>query len=679
MDVVTGKPLRVTVIDMQPITPAVGGGRQRLLGLYHALGPDIACTYVGSYDWPGESLRDQQLTPGLREIVVPLSRAHHEAAAALSRRTGGRTVIDIAFADQVHLSDDYVAVARQHAMEASVVVFSHPWAYAAVAEVLRADQLVVYESHNVEGLLRMSLHDDLPAADPLVHGVAALEYRLCREADLILACSHEDREIFARVYDIGWDKLRVAPNGIFAFTHELPTSEQRTAAKLALRVDKRRLVVFVGSNYGPNNAAAAFVARKLAGDRPEVAFALIGGCCDGLRSDDLPANISLLGTLDEEAKHAWMRAADVAVNPLSAGSGTSIKMFDFMAAGLPTVTTPIGARGICSHGLPPFIVAELDGFGKALDSLLDDVGRCEEYAKRGRRNVENFYAWERISPAVGRQLAARLAAKSRPRPYFTVVIPSYERHPLLDQLMLKLEAQTERDFEVIVVDQSAAPWPAAHAERSFPLRYVHSEIKGAVAARNLGGSLATGRIIAFTDDDCEPTAEWLRNGRAWFESPTVVGVEGLIRSDHIDEPEWRPVTNVGFEGIGFMTANLMVLNTAFQQLDGFDPAFDSPHFREDTDFGWRLQAIGEVPYATDVEVFHPAQRRDIQRESQTERNRFFEKDALLLKKHPEKYRQLFFMEGHYRKTDGFCVNLRRGLELYGVSMPEWMATFLPGK
>lgn len=677
MEVVTGKPLRVAVIDMQPITPAVGGGRQRLLGLYHALGRDIACTYVGSYDWPGESLRDQQLTPGLREIVVPLSRDHHEAAAALARRTGGRTVIDIAFADQVHLSHDYVAVARQHAMEASVVVFSHPWAYAAVAEVLRGDQLVVYESHNVEGLLRMSLHDDLPAADSLVRGVVALEYRLCREADLILACSHEDREIFARVYDIGWDKLRVAPNGIFAFTHEVPTSEQRAAAKQALRVDKQRLVVFVGSNYGPNNDAAAFVARKLAGDRRDVAFALIGGCCDGLRSDDLPANISLLGTLDEEAKHAWMRAADVAVNPLSAGSGTSIKMFDFMAAGLPTVTTPIGARGIRSHGLPPFIVAELDGFGEALDSLLSDVGRCEEYAKRGRRNVENFYAWERISPAVGRQLAARLAAKSKPRPCFTVVVPSYERHPLLDQLMLKLEAQTERDFEVIVVDQSAAPWPAAHTERSFPLRYVHSEIKGAVAARNLGGSLATGRIIAFTDDDCEPAAEWLGNGRAWFESPTVVGVEGLIRSDHIDEPEWRPVTNVGFEGIGFMTANLMVRSTAFQQLDGFDSAFDSPHFREDTDFGWRLQAIGEVPYATDVEVFHPAQRRDIQRESQAERNRFFEKDALLLKKHPEKYRQLFFMEGHYRKTDGFWMNLSRGMGLYDVDPPEWMASYQP--
>jgi glycosyltransferase involved in cell wall biosynthesis len=679
MDVATGKSLRVTVIDMQPITPAVGGGRQRLLGLYHALGQNIVCTYVGSYDWPGERLRDQQLSPGLREIVVPLSAAHHEAAAALSRRTGGRTVIDLAFADQVHLSSDYLAVAREHAMEADVVVFSHPWAYPAVADVLRTEQLVVYDSQNVEGLLRMSLHEDLPEADRLVRQVVALEHRICRDADLVLACSQEDREIFARVYDVGWDKLRLVPNGIFAFARKLPTNEQRAAAKRALGVDKPQLVIFVGSNYGPNNDAAAFVANELAGDRPDVAFALIGGCCDQLPKKGLPSNVISLGTLDDEQKHIWMRAADLAVNPLSAGSGTSIKMFDFMAAGLPTVTTSIGARGISSHGVPPFVIAELDGFRGALDGLLASSSRREELAGRGRKCVENFYAWERISPVLGRQFAVRFAAKGGPRPQFTVVIPTYERHHLLDQLMLRLDAQTERDFEVIVVDQSAAHWPAAQVARRFPLRYVHSEIKGAVAARNLGGSLAMGQIIAFTDDDCEPANDWLKNGRSWFDALDVVGVEGLIRSNHINEPEWRPVTNIGFEGIGFMTANLMVRNAAFQRLGGFDPAFDSPHFREDTDFGWRLQAIGEVPYAADVEVFHPAQRRDVQRESQAERNRFFEKDVLLLKKHPEKYRQLFFMEGHYRKTDGFWANLRRGLELYGGSMPEWMVSSLPRK
>src|SRR5690242_10065411 len=165
------KRLRVTVVDMQPITPAVGGGRQRLLGLYHALGADIDCTYVGTYDWPGESRRDQQITPGLREIVVPLSDEHHAAAAALSKEVDGRTVIDIAFFDQVHLSPDFLRAAREHVADADVVVFSHPWCFPPLASAVKPEQLIVYESHNVETLLRTSLLDDLPSAKPLLNRI----------------------------------------------------------------------------------------------------------------------------------------------------------------------------------------------------------------------------------------------------------------------------------------------------------------------------------------------------------------------------------------------------------------------------------------------------------------------------------------------------------------------------
>lgn len=665
--------LRVTVIDMQPITPAVGGGRQRLLGLYHALGSKIECTYVGSYDWPGESFRDQQLTPGLREIAVPLSASHHRAASALAKTMGGRTVIDIAFADQVHLSEEFLEMARAQIASADVVVFSHPWCYPALRGDLKARQLVVYDSQNVEALLRLSLHGDLPQASTLLARVADVEYQICREADLVLACSHEDREIFARVYGLDWAKLRVVPNGIFAFGHALQTPAERLAAKHALGVSQHALVVFVGSDYGPNNDAARYVSHRLASALPEVAFALIGGCCSKLASEVLPPNVMALGQLDEKQKLHWMQAADLAVNPLAAGSGTSIKMFDFMAAGLPVVTTEIGARGIAHVGKAPFVVATLDNFAHAVAGLLRNESAREEYALHARQTVEQFYAWERISPALGSLLSEHLRNKGRARPCFTVVVPSYERHSRLDRLMLCLEAQVEREFEVIVVDQSSERWPNADVKRGFPLHYVHSEVKGAVPARNLGGHLAAGHVIAFTDDDCEPMPDWLMNARRWFEDSINVGIEGLIRSDHLEDPAWRPVTNIGFEGIGFMTANLMVRNEAFQQLDGFDVAFDRPHFREDTDFGWRLQELGLVPYAADVEVFHPAQRRDIQRESLEERNRFFEKDALLLKKHPDRYRELFFMEGHYCQTAGFWAHFQRGMDMHEVPLPDWLA------
>ena len=124
-----------------------------------------------------------------------------------------------------------------------------------------------------------------------------------------------------------------------------------------------------------------------------------------------------------------------------------------------------------------------------------------------------------------------------------------------------------------------------------------------------------------------------------------------------------------------MTANLFVRTEDFMALGGFDLAFDRPHFREDTDFAWRLLARGEVPYRSDVRVFHPAQPRSIERESLSARARFFEKDALLFGKHPSRYLQLFKMEGHWTRTHGFWEHFLRGGRKYGVDLSDFHSFF----
>lgn len=668
------EPLRVAVLDMQPITPAIGGGRQRLLGLYHALGSGIECTYVGSYDWPGEPARDHRLTACLREITVPLSSAHHAAAAALSARLANRTVIDMAFPIQAKLSPEYLDTARAAINAAHVVVFSHPWCYPPLAKSLSSQQCVVYDSHNVEAVLRTKLFSDVPEAVPILRRAVAAECALCRRADMVLACSHEDASTFNRLYDVAWGKLRTVPNGVFAFGRPQASPAERAAAKSALGVTQGRLVLFLGSGYGPNNDAARFVNERLAPSMPDVGFVLVGGCGKSLDAARVGANVYLPGIVEDDRKHEWLVAADAAINPLAEGSGTCIKMFDYMAASLPIVATPIGARGIAASAEPEYVQTSLSDFAQTLAALLGDTNRRNKLAESARKLVESRYAWERISPNLG-LLIGEIANAAQPAPMFTVVVPSYERPLYLEALLNHLDAQSLHDFEVVVVDQSASAWSSAGSPHAFPLRYVHTPVKGAVPGRNLGAFLARGKIIAFTDDDCLPSPDWLANALRWFADPSVIGLEGFIRSDHPNDENWRPVTNAGCIGLGFMTANLLVRNAAFQQLDGFDPAFDNPHFREDTDFGWRLQQLGKVPFATDVEVFHPAQRRSIQRESAETRGRFFMKDALLLKKFPVRYAELFRQEGHYLGTEGYWTNLQRGLALYGVSMPDWMRPY----
>jgi glycosyltransferase involved in cell wall biosynthesis len=669
--------LKVAILDMQPITPAVGGGRLRLLGLYHALGSDIEAKYVGTYDWPGEKYRKHQLTSGLEETTVPLSPEHHQAARDLSIQANGKNIIDLMFHKQAHLSTNFLTACREAISWAEVVVFSHPWVYPLVRLDLQIDQTIIYDSHNVEGLLRAQLLDESdPIERDILHEVVSVEYALCRRANLILACSHEDLLLFSRLYGISASRIRVVPNGVMSETVKPASLDERIATRRTLQIDEaKRIAIFVGSDYPPNVAAARFIVDELAPGLPEVLFVLLGGV--GAKIGQTANNVVVTGVIDDATKCQWLRASDVALNPMFSGSGTNIKMFDFMAAALPTLTTAIGARGITNENQNVMRIVEprAECFEKALRELLVNDFERHTIGKAARACVEDNYAWECISPAVGRLISTTSCSKAGRPPLVTVVIPSYERHAMLEGLMQCLADQSFRDFEVVVVDQSSHVWARRQEDFGFPLNYWHTRVRGAVRARNTGAFFARGEIIAFTDDDCRPAPDWLSAAVHQFTSAPIVGIEGLIESDHLGDPAFRPVTNVGFEGIGFMTANLLVRVNDFNTLGGFDPAFDRPHFREDTDFGWRLQGRGAVPYRSDVRVFHPAQARSIERESEGARARFFEKDALLFGKHPSRYRDLFKMENHWMKTKGFWEHFLRGGTKYGVDLSDFHSFF----
>jgi glycosyltransferase involved in cell wall biosynthesis/GT2 family glycosyltransferase len=664
--------MRITILDMQPIDPPVGGGRLRLLGLYHGLGEGHAATYVGSYDWPGPGFRDQMLSPTLREIMVPLSDAHFLAAKKQQEAAQGKTVIDSTFHSTAHLSPDYMAAARRAVAEADVVVFSHPWVYPLVQDDLDPGrQVVVYDAHNVEGLLRTELLDGHGAGTEIARGVVDAEVRLCRSADLILACSHEDRLLFSRLYDISPTKIRVAANGAFTRQQHRASDAERRGIRERLKLGSRPVAFFLGSHYAPNLEAAQFIAATLSRQAPDVLFVIGGGAGDEVRkAASRPPNLIVTGGLSEDDKRDWLAVADIGINPMFSGSGTNIKMLEFMACGLPVVTTKIGARGI-ETAEAAFLVADADNFAAAVSRLAADAPAREALSEAARIEADRNYSWERISRNVGRLFDHRHRNRGQ-APFFSVVVPTYERHEHLSRLMERLASQSCRDFEVIVIDQSSQPWPDRNKPFGLALTYVHTDVRGAVPARNLGGDLAGGTVIAFTDDDCEPGQDWLTAARPLFDDPGVVGVEGLVLSDRIDDPDWRPVTNEGFEGMAFMTANFFIRTETFHAINGFDPMFDNPHFREDTDLGWRALDVGWIPFSHEAWVFHPPHARSIERESIAERSRFFEKDALLYRKHPDRYLQLFWRECQWRHNPFFWTYLRRGAEKYGVELPEEM-------
>jgi len=87
-------------------------------------------------------------------------------------------------------------------------------------------------------------------------------------------------------------------------------------------------------------------------------------------------------------------------------------------------------------------------------------------------------------------------------PQVSVIIPTYNRAVLLREAVASVQAQTYRDFEVLVVDDAStdktrealAAWPDVRV-------LGQARRRGVAAARNLGIAAARGRWLAFLDSD----------------------------------------------------------------------------------------------------------------------------------------------------------------------------------
>lgn len=658
----------------------MGGGRIRLKGLYHDLG--LPAIYLGSFDWPGERSRKIKIGPTLTEIDIPLGEKHFKACSKLLSHK--RTIVDTTFPRFARHSSQYCQKARSMVQEADIVVFSHPWVFPVVRKLLdRENQLIVYDAQNVEGYLRYQLlNDNGGPGTRIVREVIEMEGDLLHLAHLILACSREDARLINHLYKLPFEKIRIMPNGAFIKQVTPIPTKIKNEVKKQLGFSNLPIVIFLASDYEPNLEAARFIRDQLAPQLPEFLFLIAGGVGSRLAAEGIemnyPENIRITGLISESEKLAFLTASDLAINPIAFGSGSNIKMFEFMAAGLPIVTTSSGARGIESENRHAFWSCETDSMADCLKKLATCKKERRRLSLNARKLVENKYSWDRLSARLGALLHRHRKCLFLPKPFFSVIIPTYNRHKSLNILVDNLVKQTYCNMEIIIVDQSTRAWPERNCWYNQDLLYVHEKTRGAARARNVGAFFAQGSVLAFIDDDCQPRADWLEKAAEYFSDPGVVGVEGLIRSEKVDLPGYRVVENENFRGIGFMTANLFLRMETFMAVHGFDEMFDNPHFREDTDLAWRALDHGQIPFGFDVQVFHPAHPRKHKRESLAERNIFFEKDALLLKKHPERFKALFVAE-QANKTKEYWKYFVKGCIKYGVRIPGFYRDYMKKK
>ena len=666
------EPVRLLVTDNQVLDPAVGGARVRVKELCEKLAAHFPTEYIGAYDWPGPPSTDTSPVPNWHCRVFALSPWQYKAARWLQGYVPGGSVIDVSFSWMTRLSQNFVRALRKTVAESEVVVFTHPWVYPLAKDLLQ-DKLVIYDAHNFEYALRSKLLCSSFVGRRLSDSVKRIEGDLVRRSDDVWVCSWEDADGIGSTYNVPRERFHLLPNCADTRALRPATSSDKADAKAAHGWTGRVVAVFVGSGYRPNTEAVAFIIEQLAPAFPQIMFAIAGSVKeDYLRTGSAasqPENVNLMGVIEEQELYTVLRAADIALNPVDFGSGTNLKLVQYMAAGLAIISTETGIRGI-ERGSEVCAVADRPRFAEVLQQLQEDPALRAQMGRLARRDAENHFDWANELDRAAQRINSLLRYRRRMSPpFFSVVIPTYNRPDNLFRNLQALTRQTFPDFEVVVVDQSD---PAVEIPEEFKqkleIRYVYSQQRGPALARNKGIREATGHVIAFTDDDCIPEADWLEKAARHFDRGAIAGLEGRVRSEKVGDPKYRTVSNVDFEGIGFMTANMFYRRDLLLKVNGFDERFPDA-FREDTDLAWRIQDFGEIPHARDAVVFHPPHAVTIERESKVERSKMFRVDPILLERHPDKYIALLRMEGHYRYMPGFWQHFARGLRESRVPAP----------
>ena len=207
-------------------------------------------------------------------------------------------------------------------------------------------------------------------------------------------------------------------------------------------------------------------------------------------------------------------------------------------------------------------------------------------------------------------------ARAQPggRPEVSVVIPTYRRRARLAFALEALAEQTlapER-FEVLVARAPGETDDVGDFD-GLQVRSLEAPAKGPASQRNHGWRNAAAPLVAFTDDDCRPTSEWLERliesagegteivqGRTLPDPDERHLLHGRARSMLVDEPSpWYPTCNIAYR------------KSVLEALEGFDETFPEA-WGEDTDLGLRAIAAGaSVRYAEDALVWHAVHARTI--------------------------------------------------------------------
>lgn len=405
--------MRVTIVDGDLSYPPNSGKRLRTLNLMLPLAQRHALTYVArceARDGMAEAaafFRDHRIEPVL-------------VHAPLATRKGARFAIDLGL--NLVQSEPYSVVAHKHAaMREAVAAQIARWGadlvqlewqgYLYCVEHLATP--FVIQAHNVDALIwqRYAETESHPARRLYVRDqhrkVLRFEARAFAAADRIMAVSEQDALLARKLY--GPLPIDVVDNGVdvAGFASLKPASGSRT-------------ILFLGAlDWRPNIDAADILLDEifpLVRSRvPDARLAIVGRRPPARLVERARSMEGVELHADVPDVKDYLAASAVMAVPLRIGGGSRLKILESLAAGLPVVSTRVGAEGLALEVGEHFTAADTPPqMAAALAKALADPEASLAQGARGRHAIARRYDWGMLAGLVEGSWERTLASRARP-------------------------------------------------------------------------------------------------------------------------------------------------------------------------------------------------------------------------------------------------------------------------
>jgi rhamnosyltransferase len=330
----------------------------------------------------------------------------------------------------------------------------------------------------------------------------------------------------------------------------------------------------------------------------------------------------------------WYHGHRVMVAPIRAGSGTRLKILEAFAAGLPVVSTTLGAEGIAYENGSHLLVADTaTELAREVGRVLRDDELARSLAVAGLELARDRYDWRLVADILldcYAELGARPASRSAVAvpaligdvdaptpdsaaggPHVSIIIPTLNGGEMLASCLAAIEGQdTELEWELICIDSGSSDSDLdtmrRHGARilSIDKRHFNHGLTRDLAARH-----GRGEILVFLNQDAVPgDPHWLRRLTEALlgGDPELAAVQGGIQE--LPDPEKRffwdscgerfYFTRESFNwldqyrGIGFSTVNCAIRRSVWQRHPfGWARIMEDKKWqREVVDMGFRIAA-----------------------------------------------------------------------------------------